>query len=301
MTNELPAAVQEALKARTKPASEPEAPAPSRFLEWRGMVKLAASPAAAPVAPKVCKVAACEDGWVYGDGGAARCPECARRDQARRLAARYAAAGLPDILQARAFPDDARRLGLDAVELTEPYWREAHNYAKTVRDVVSDCLNLIFLGPPGTGKSQAGALIVRAAARAGLAPLAVSVPDWLSKVMHDYRRDGDTEFEHISQLAKADLLMLDDVGAEGYKDDAFTARMLGRVITKRYDLMRPTLITTNLTASATDNALLDLLGDRAYERVFFSARRLVFDGKNYRAEVEASRVAHLIEAGKAAR
>lgn len=252
-------------------------------------------------APRSCRVEGCEDGWIEtqtdfrgGSGEARPCPECKRRAEVERMKARYQAAALPEVLQGHTWPERAGK-GRAAVNLDEPYWAEIHRASKDIESIIKNCVNVILLGPVGTGKSQAGALLIGDAIRAGYTALAVNVPDWVGLVMHDYRdTEGDTEHEHIQRLIEPDLLLLDDLGSSTSKSNSVENRLLTRVIAKRYDLQRPTILTSNLKAKGEFSELESAMGFRAFSRVWDSALRLVFSGTNYREQVEAARVAPVV-------
>lgn len=220
----------------------------------------------------------------------APCPKCRARRRVKHLAELYARAGLAEILKGYKLPGDKNPL-LTPVETTEPGWDEIEEHAERLPEIIELGINFLFLGPRGTGKSQAGALMIAKANKLGFTASAVSVPDWLMLVQNDYSADdGLSEFAHIERLCSVDFLMLDELGADLTKDTTTAGRLLSRVLTKRYDLMKPTLITTNLQARADANAVQDLVGGRAYDRFAENAVKLQFIGKNYRAEVQRQRL-----------
>lgn len=80
--------------------------------------------------------------------------------------------------------------------------------------------------------------------------------------------------------------MLDDVDAGGSEEGEIARKLFTRVIGARYNARKPTGITANLTRKDLEAAM----GDRAFDRIQHACGWVVFDGPQYRAEVENARV-----------
>lgn len=120
--------------------------------------------------------------------------------------------------------------------------------------------NLVVLGPPGTGKSSAAALALRAAFDACLEVRFAAARTLLNDLMPDGPEGA------LADYCEVDRLLIDDVGKE--KPTPWTAEQLDYVISARYDSERPLVVTSNfndkdLEAHLGAHAASRLLGDGA--------------------------------------
>lgn len=235
---------------------------------------LPAAPAARPAG--ACGSPACEDGWVHTPNGMARCPKCQAAGGAQRLALQYARAGVEGTLYNLTWAD---------MRLHHESWKLAHALAQSIGDVVRECINAVLVGPPGRGKTQAGVLLVKSAIEAGHSGLVVSWAEWVDEVQSDYTRRARTQAEHVADLVRPDLLVLDDVGAAQSREGDVERKLFTRVIGARYNARKPTIITANLTRSELEAAM----GLRAFDRIQHACEWVVFNGPSERAEVERTR------------
>ncbi|MED4461829.1 ATP-binding protein [Metabacillus fastidiosus] len=92
---------------------------------------------------------------------------------------------------------------------------------KTAADYVrnfdlADPANLFFQGPFGTGKSHLSVSISKALVALGYSSVFISLPKLYTKIRSTYNKDSEmTEDQLMQALFKVDLLVLDDIGAEG--------------------------------------------------------------------------------------
>ena len=114
-------------------------------------------------------------------------------------------------------------------------------------------------GPAGTGKTHlaCAALLYwigqgRATKRQeygsdDVSALFVRVPDLLMDIRHTFssKREGMTEHGLITRHRDVTALVLDDLGAEKHSEWTFAA--LYAIIAARYDNLRPTIVTSNMT------------------------------------------------------
>jgi hypothetical protein len=232
---------------------------------------------AAPKRPEM----ACDDGWVepHEGAGVSRC----RFWQAQIEVSRFGCAALTDEQFQRDWDD---------LELTDTNWLAARALGEHIQDLIAQGLNIIFGGKVGTGKSHAAILICREAVAAGYSALRVHWPSFLDTIKDSYRdKSAEPEGKLIDRLVSADLLLIDDVGA-GEKDaeNDYSRARLDKVISRRYDLNRSTLVTVNF--SITDFAAI--FGDRASSRLRQNVMELRFNGKQYRNPVESKTTGDLV-------
>ena len=229
-----------------------------------------------------CGSVSCEDGWIWAPGGAARCPICQAASSARRLALQYACAGVEGTLYDLEWAD---------MRLRHESWRLAKALGENIAAIVEECINVVMIGPKGRGKTQAGVLLAKDATMAGYAALVVNWAQWVDQVQSDYTRRARTQAEHVADVVRPRLLVLDEVGGAASREGEIERKLFTRVIGARYNARRPTVMTANLKRAELEAAL----GEWAFDRIQHACQWMVFDGPSERAEVEASRVQETLE------
>jgi DNA replication protein DnaC len=118
-----------------------------------------------------------------------------------------------------------------------------------------------LFAPAGRGKTMLAAIKLGRWARGGAsAGLFLSVPAFLREVRDGFdARDGRSG-RAVAQAKGSGLLVLDDLGAESATD--WAGEMLYDVINHRYNHMKRTIITSNLTPSEIGEAHHERLGSR---------------------------------------
>lgn len=104
---------------------------------------------------------------------------------------------------------------------------------------MSQPVNLVVLGPVGTGKTSAAAVALRTHFNSCLEVHFAPCGEMLATL----RPDGGG---CVNDLIEADRLFIDDVGQE--TKTAWTREQLGIIITARYNEQRPTVVTSNFNA-----------------------------------------------------
>ncbi len=108
---------------------------------------------------------------------------------------------------------------------------------------------LLLYGPHGVGKTHLAVGILKAAIRSkGARGYFFETRELLKLVRDTYNRSVDeTEMDVLAPVLKADLLVLDDLGAE--RTSEWVQETLGLVVNTRYNERRPTIFTSNLVDS----------------------------------------------------
>lgn len=130
--------------------------------------------------------------------------------------------------------------------------------------------SLLMAGVTGAGKTHQAYGAVRALAEAGLVLRwrATTAADLYADLRPRSGHDTERELETVSRYP---LLILDDLGAA--KASEWVEEITYRLINRRYNLMLPTLITTNLAM----RDLRDQLGDRVASRLAEMTTRVTFE------------------------
>lgn len=134
---------------------------------------------------------------------------------------------------------------------------------------------LVLVGPVGSGKTHLAAAIANDLLERGVAVVFCPVPDMLADLRAAVR-DGREPEEVMDELRDAELLILDDLGAERVTD--WVREQLFRLINYRYEQVLPIVATTNLTPEE----LEEHLGDRTVSRLMEMCRWVLVEAPDYR-------------------
>jgi DNA replication protein DnaC len=103
---------------------------------------------------------------------------------------------------------------------------------------------LVFAGPYGCGKTHLATAIAHARIEAGQTVYFATVPDLLDYFRTAFNPEsGDTYAKRWEEVRTADLLVLDDLGAQ--KDTPWAEEKLFQLLNHRYSGRKWTVITTN--------------------------------------------------------
>lgn len=154
-------------------------------------------------------------------------------------------------------------------------------YAKRFDKMVEKNQGLLFYGGPGTGKTFAAACIANYLLEKQKPVIMTSFVKLLD-AMRGFDNGGT---ELIAKLNNAQLLIIDDLGAERGTD--FAVERVYDIIDSRYRARLPMILTTNLSLYEM-KATTDIRYARIYDRVFEQCYPMEFTGKSWR-KAEASR------------
>jgi DNA replication protein DnaC len=137
---------------------------------------------------------------------------------------------------------------------------------------------IVFFGEVGTGKDHLQAILLYAAARAGISCRRINAQDWYGK-MRDRMDAGLNEEEVLSGLCQPQVLAISDPVPPASQLQPFRLELLYRVINRRYEAMRPTWMAMN--ALSTEQAEQHL-GSPVWDRLQDSAELIPCLWPSYR-------------------
>ncbi|MFI0722094.1 ATP-binding protein [Streptomyces sp. NPDC021224] len=190
-------------------------------------------------------------------------PSFAPDDSGPHAALAALSAGLPPRYR------DAEASQAQVLEWVQEVVRLASPPGPGARPQVTTGPSLLLAGVTGSGKTYEAYGAIRALARAGLGVRwrAMTAADMYASLRP--RAGADSEAE-LAGLARSPLLLLDDLGAA--KTSEWVEEITYRLVNRRYNLMLPTLVTTNLPIAD----LRAHLGDRVTSRLAQMTTRISF-------------------------
>lgn len=177
-----------------------------------------------------------------------------------------------DQLDAARIPRRYRHCELENFEQSYDSLREAYRKARAFVEAFPVVeRGLLLRGQHGVGKTHLAVGILKAVIRTrGARAYFYETRELLKLVRDTYSPGGEeTEMGVLRPVLEADLLVLDDLGAE--KTSEWVQETLGLVVNTRYSEHRPTIFTTNLhdgPDSTDPHSMIVRLGARIRSRLF---------------------------------
>ena len=153
-----------------------------------------------------------------------------------------------------------------------------HNYA---HNFTTKAESLILVGPTGLGKTHLSTSVARCVIDLGYDVYYTSSIDMMADFKQAQFSSGEERreaSEGVARYTECDLLIIDDLGTETINQ--FSTSCLYTVLNNRINLKKPTIISTNLTASE----LKGKYTDRIASRIIGEYSPLVFSGTDIRLQ-----------------
>lgn len=185
--------------------------------------------------------------WLPGENGEAVPCECRER-RLQQARTRGLASTIPPKYRGIAVADDGQTI-TDAgrpLSFAPEVARAVLRYCREIDANIAGGRGLWLEGDTGTGKTTLAMLASKAALDAGHSVAIYSMPKLLAEIRNTFDSDSDESYATLrKRLASADLLHLDDVGAE--QQTEWVLEQLYSIVNERYEDGKSILITTNLT------------------------------------------------------
>ncbi len=158
---------------------------------------------------------------------------------------------------------------------------EAYKYAKHVKENAKAGRGLLFFGEVGRMKTTLAACVARAALEQGVSVYFISMPELLDTMISMSKsRDGSELHRFEEKIKHVTLLILDDFGAEYPRD--WVLNKVDAIITRRYNDMKPVILTTNMLP----NEIKERYVQRVYDRLRSTSKVLGTYGDSLRKTAE---------------
>lgn len=225
------------------------------------------------------------------DGGAGAASPCDCR-AALRAPAFLAAAGIPERYQACTF-DSFATASRDATEASTLTMALMHcrNYVQNFfqLDDAERGRGLIFIGPPGSGKTHlAAATLAELIRRYGRRGRFVDFTSLVYRIQSTFNAASEeSQHDVLDPVIDAEILVLDELGAA--RPSAFVEDTLYLILNARYTARRPTIFTTNYRLGSKPpqglsehDLLRTRIKDRLVSRLYEMAEVVSLDVDDYR-------------------
>ena len=148
---------------------------------------------------------------------------------------------------------------------------------------ISEKNGLFICGECGVGKSHLAFATANALIERGNSVIAMTMIDLLLKIKSSFNAYNDkmTEEQILKIYTDCALLVIDDLGKE--KPTEWALQMIYSVIDRRYNALKPIIVTTNFTASELVKRFGDSsIGNAIVDRLFEICQYVPIEGESYR-------------------
>ncbi len=168
---------------------------------------------------------------------------------------------------------------------TELAFRTSKRYAESFQAQRKDGQGLLLFGRPGNGKSHLAAAVVNYLVPLGHAAVFRSALALLKRLQAANRPGSKIDESVLLEgLREADLVVLDDIGAEKWTE--WAEMMLYHIVDERYRWKKPLIVTTNCSLEAVE----EHIGARTFDRLLEMCLLVENQASSYRKERAFKRI-----------
>lgn len=142
-------------------------------------------------------------------------------------------------------------------------------------------VGIMYVGPPGPGKTTLAMIIMKYLARANWNVYCTSLGEIVEGIQREWRVQDLESGAFIRRCREADFLLIDDVGKEHRGQSGFVQTVFDNLIRYRVQQRTPTFLTTNLTKRELENTY----GESAMSLLEGRLLPVTVDGADHRRTV----------------
>lgn len=172
-------------------------------------------------------------------------------------------------------------------EYNRKYLKMARSYVSRWKEMKEKNIGMLLMGNTGVGKSHISFMIANEIMTKYMSPvIAISTIELINKIYDSYSKYGEQgETEIIRSLQNADLLVLDDIGAESKSRNGKEKQIIYNLIDSRLRDGKPMILTTNLNTNQLREKLKsDDMVERTYDRLMAMCSKIEIKGNSRRIQ-----------------
>jgi len=193
-------------------------------------------------------------------------------------------------------PDRYNKYELEGYGFTAEWGNKSLEQAKLIAErfsqeyPTSTPFGLLFMGPPGVGKTHLAVGIIKRLIREKSVPCMFrTFPDLLKEIQLSYSPVSMTsEISLLRPVLDAEVLLLDELGAQ--KPSAWVLDTVAYVLNYRYTENKVTILTTNYldqedlksARKSVSYSLVERIGESIRSRLYEMCKTVVMQGEDFR-------------------